>query len=58
MNHNIFDNFVFFYDLISDQTILSNLSLEFPAGKVTALVGSSGGGKSSIVSLLCRLYDR
>ena len=38
--------------------ILPNLSLELPAGKVTALVGTSGGGKSSIVALLCRLYDR
>lgn len=53
-----FKDVSFYYPSRPDQPILSNLSLEFPAGKVTALVGSSGGGKSSIVSLLCRLYDR
>ena len=45
-------------EFIKDQPVLKDLSLTFPAGKVTALVGSSGGGKSSIVSLLCRLYER
>jgi ATP-binding cassette subfamily B (MDR/TAP) protein 1 len=33
------------------------LSLKFPAGKTTALVGKSGCGKSSIVALLERWYD-
>ncbi|PWW76292.1 P-loop containing nucleoside triphosphate hydrolase protein, partial [Tuber magnatum] len=33
------------------------ISLKFPAGKTTALVGKSGCGKSSIVALLERWYD-
>ena len=37
--------------------VLTNLSLEFPARKTTALVGPSGGGKSTILNLLMRLYD-
>lgn len=37
--------------------VLSDLTLSFPAGKVTAIVGPSGGGKSTIMSLLLRLYD-
>lgn len=35
---------------------LSNASFELPAGKVTALLGPSGAGKTSVVNLLLRLY--
>ena len=49
-----FKNVSFYYPTRPDQPVLTNLNLTFPQGKVTALVGSSGGGKSSIVSLLCR----
>ncbi|MFJ7508251.1 ABC transporter ATP-binding protein [Peribacillus simplex] len=37
--------------------VLSNLNLTMKAGQVTALVGSSGAGKSTITSLLIRFYD-
>lgn len=37
--------------------ILRNISLEMPRGSVTAFVGESGGGKSSLIKLLQRLYD-
>lgn len=40
-----------------DQTILHDLSLAFPARKVTALVGPSGGGKSTVLSLISRLHQ-
>lgn len=45
----------FSYD--GTREILSGLSIVFPAGRTTALVGPSGGGKSTIMSLLLRLYD-
>lgn len=45
----------FSYD--GKRDILSGLSIVFPAGRTTALVGPSGGGKSTIMSLLLRLYD-
>ena len=37
--------------------VLSNISIEIPAGKSVALVGPSGGGKTTICSLLPRFYD-
>ncbi len=36
---------------------VSDVSLTIPAGKMTALVGRSGSGKSSLLSLVPRLYD-
>jgi ATP-binding cassette subfamily B (MDR/TAP) protein 1 len=40
-----------------EAVILSNVSLHFPAGKQTALVGPSGSGKSSIIGLIERFYN-
>lgn len=39
------------------KNVIKNLSVEFEAGKTTALVGPSGGGKSTIMNLIMRLYD-
>jgi subfamily B ATP-binding cassette protein MsbA len=40
-----------------DKKILQNVSLEIPKGAMVALVGESGGGKSSLIKLVQRLYD-
>ena len=37
--------------------VLSDISIDIPAGKSVALVGPSGGGKTTICSLLPRFYD-
>ena len=50
-------NVTFSYPSRPEQNVLQNVSLEFPAGKKTALVGFSGSGKSTVTSLLLRLYD-
>jgi subfamily B ATP-binding cassette protein MsbA len=40
-----------------DKQILHNISLTLPKGKTIALVGPSGGGKSTLMDLLPRFYD-
>ncbi len=39
------------------KTILHDLNLEAPAGKLTAIVGPTGAGKTTIINLLMRFYD-
>ena len=50
-----FENLNFSYR--NDEAVLNDLNLTFPAGQMTALVGASGGGKSTILNLIMRLYD-
>ena len=45
------------FGYIGDRSVIKNLSLTFAAGKTSALVGPSGGGKSTILNLVLRLYD-
>ncbi|MBX7174734.1 MAG: ABC transporter ATP-binding protein/permease [Pyrinomonadaceae bacterium] len=40
-----------------EKQILKTVSLEIPKGEMVALVGESGGGKSSLIKLVQRLYD-
>ena len=39
------------------EPVIKNLSLHIPAGRTTAIVGSTGSGKSTLVKLLLRFYD-
>ncbi|RVW35932.1 ABC transporter B family member 1 [Vitis vinifera] len=50
-------NVDFSYPSRPEVRILSDFSLNVPAGKTIALVGSSGSGKSTVVSLIERFYD-
>lgn len=50
-----FDSIDFKYE--TSKSILNNMSLEFKAGKTTALVGPSGSGKTTICSLIPRFYE-
>ena len=48
---------VFFHYSDDNTPVLSDISIDIPAGKSVALVGPSGGGKTTICSLLPRFYD-
>ncbi|QRW25216.1 ABC transporter transmembrane region [Rhizoctonia solani] len=50
-------NLTFSYPSRPDHKTLDDVSFVLEAGKVTALVGASGSGKSTIASLLLRYYD-
>jgi ATP-binding cassette subfamily B protein len=50
-----YKNVSFSYD--SDSSVLENINIKIQAGKKIALVGPSGGGKTTICSLLPRFYD-
>jgi ATP-binding cassette subfamily B protein len=45
------------FEYVGGASVIDDMSLTFEAGKTTALVGPSGGGKSTILNLLLRLYD-
>ena len=51
-----FENVQFKYQKDNDQ-ILNSVNLNIPGGQMTALVGHSGAGKSTILNLIPRFYD-
>lgn len=58
VNGNIeFKDVSFSYPSRPDVMIFRNFSIFFPAGKTVAVVGGSGSGKSTVVSLIERFYD-
>ena len=52
-----FRNVYFKYDPNAEDWILKDVSFKLEAGQSLALVGATGSGKTTIVSLICRFYD-
>ena len=53
-----FNNVCFKYDLDNDNlNVLDKININIPGGKMTALVGHSGSGKSTILNLIPRFYN-
>lgn len=53
--HIVFDHVTFGYN--PEKPVLHDICIDIPAGKTYALVGATGSGKSSTLSLLCRFYE-
>lgn len=51
-----FDNVTFAYP-DSNKSCISNISFETKPGKTTAIIGSTGSGKSTVINLIPRFYD-
>jgi len=51
----VFEDVDFFYE--DDKPILTNFDLQVKRGETIALVGPTGGGKTTIVNLLCRFFE-
>ncbi len=50
-----FKNVSFYYE--KDKPVIQNMNLKIEAGQSIALVGETGGGKSTIINLICRFYE-
>jgi ABC-type multidrug transport system fused ATPase/permease subunit len=53
--HVEFDNVTFEY--VKDQPVIHELTLDIPAGKTVALVGHTGCGKTTLTTLIMRMWD-
>lgn len=52
-----FENVDFAYSQKADVTVLSDINLHIAAGETIGIIGATGSGKTSLVSLIPRLYD-
>jgi ATP-binding cassette subfamily B (MDR/TAP) protein 1 len=52
-----FENVQFFYPFRADVVVLKGVSFKIQSGQSVGLVGPSGGGKSTVMSLIQRFYD-
>ncbi len=52
-----FDHVFFKYSAESSEWILEDVSLHIPSGKTVGILGGTGSGKTSLVSLIPRLYE-
>jgi ATP-binding cassette subfamily B protein len=52
-----FENVDFCYSQKADVKVLSNINLKIKEGETVGIIGATGSGKSSLVSLIPRLYD-
>ena len=54
----VFNNLSFTYTGAGNEPVLQNINVTIPQGKVTAIVGMSGSGKTTFLKLLLRFYEK
>ena len=52
-----FKNVNFRYSLEAENNAVSNINIKIKSGQFVGVIGSTGSGKTSLVNLICRLYD-
>ena len=52
-----FDHVTFSYQHGSGKSVLTDIDLHIRSGETIGIIGGTGAGKSSLVNLICRLYD-
>lgn len=52
-----FENVSFSYNKTAEEPVLSNVSLAIKSGETVGIIGSTGSAKSTLVSMISRLYD-
>ena len=53
----VFENVSFRYYKNNEENVLDGISFKIPAGSTVGIIGSTGCGKTTLVSLIARLYD-
>ncbi|MCW3116299.1 MAG: apxIB 3, partial [Chitinophagaceae bacterium] len=53
----VLKNVDFYYEGPRSRKVLNNINLTIPAGKITAIVGASGSGKTTILKLILKFYQ-
>ncbi|MCR5651864.1 MAG: ABC transporter ATP-binding protein/permease [Lachnospiraceae bacterium] len=53
----IFENVSFGYNKTAEEPVLKNIDLKIGSGQIIGIIGGTGSAKTSLVNLICRLYD-
>ena len=53
----VFNNVSFKYNKDAERYSVANLNINIKSGEFVGIIGSTGSGKSTLVNLICRLYD-
>ncbi len=53
----VFENVSFGYNRTAQEPVLKNINIKIDSGQIVGVIGGTGSAKTSLVNLICRLYD-